>query len=114
MPDSYGADIEISGNMFIDNWGGVVLYENTDRYCSGANPSTGYCTLVDPSVATISNCANSSLIRTQPYYSDCRWKTQNVRVIGNDFIFDPANIGPECTRARFCGFNGIFSLCGAP
>ena len=112
VPDSYGADIEISGNMFIDNWGGVVLYENADRYCSGANPSTGYCTLVDPSVATISNCANSSLIRTQPYYSDCRWKTQNVRVIGNDFIFDPANIGPECTRARFCGFNGIFSLRG--
>ena len=112
VPYKYGAGIEISGNMFIDNWGGVVLYENADRYCSGANPSTGYCTLVNPSVATISNCANFSLIRTQPYYGDCRWKTQNVRVIGNDFIFDPANIGPECTRARFCGFNGIFSLRG--
>ena len=113
VPDSYGADIDISGNMFTDNWGGVVLYENADRYCSGANASTGYCTLVDPSVATISNCANSSLIRTQPYYSDCRWKTQNVRVSGNDFIFDPADIGQECTRARFCGFNGIFSLWGS-
>jgi hypothetical protein len=113
VPDSYGADIDISGNRFTDNWGGVVLYENADRYCSGANASTGYCTRVDPSVATISNCANPSLIRTQPYYGDCRWKTQNVRVSGNDFIFDPADIGQECTRARFCGFNGIFSLSGS-
>ena len=114
VPHSYGAEINISDNMFIDNWGGVVLYENADRYCSSrANDSTGYCTFANPSVATIRNCANSSLIRTQPYYSDCRWKTQNVRVTGNDFVFDPADIGPECTRANFCGFNGVFSLQGS-
>jgi len=114
VPDSYGADIYISDNMFFDNWGGVVLYENPDRYCSSAaNASTGYCTLVDPSIATISNCANPSLNRTQPYYGDCRWKTQNVRVSGNDFIFDPTDIGPKCTKANFCGFNGIFSLQGS-
>src|SRR5256885_1479301 len=63
VPHSYGARIEISGNMFTDNWGGVVLWENADRYCvSGADTSTGYCTLVDPSVATITNCSNSHLI----------------------------------------------------
>jgi len=114
VPDSYGAGIDISGNTFTDNWGGVVLWENADRYCSsGANASTGSCTLVNPSVATISNCRNSSLIRTEPYYGGCRWKTQNVRVSGNDFVFDPASIGPDCTPAKYCGFNGIFSEWGS-
>ena len=29
--------------------GGVIMWENADRYCgSGANTSTGYCTLVNP------------------------------------------------------------------
>jgi hypothetical protein len=49
----------------------------------------------------------------QPYYSDCRWKTQNVVVSGNDFAFDPASIGPDCTPAKYCGFNGIFSQWGS-
>jgi parallel beta-helix repeat protein len=114
VPHSYGPAIEISGNRFTDNWGGVVLWENADRYCSsGANTSTGSCTLVNPSVATTSNCSKSSLIRTEPYYGGCRWKTQNVRVSGNDFIFDPASIGPDCTPAKYCGFNGIFSQWGS-
>ena len=40
----------ISGNVFTDNWSGVVLWENANRYCgSAANTSTGACTLVDPS-----------------------------------------------------------------
>ena len=114
VSNSYGAAIDISGNTFTDNWGGVVLWENANRYCSsGANTSTGYCTLVDPSVATISDCSKSSLIETVPYYNDCRWKTQNVLVKGNDFTFNPAKIGPDCTQANYCGFNGIFSEWGS-
>jgi hypothetical protein len=113
VPDSYGAAIDISGNTFIDNWSGVVLWENANRYCGGANTSTGYCTLVNPSVATLSNCSKSSLIGTVPYYNDCRWKTQNVMVSGNYFFFDPADIGPRCTPANFCGFNGVFSEWGS-
>jgi hypothetical protein len=111
---AYGDTLAITGNTFTDNWSGVVLWENANRYCSsGANTSTGYCTLVDPSVATVSNCRNPSLIRTKPYYNDCRWKTQNVLVRGNYFIFDPAKIGPDCTPAKYCGFNGIFSQWGS-
>jgi hypothetical protein len=114
VPDSYGVGIDISGNIFTDNWGGVVLWENANRYCSsGANTSTGYCTLVNPSVATINNCSKSSLIGTEPYYVDCRWKTQDARVSDNDFTFDPASIGPDCTPAKYCGFNGIFSEWGS-
>ena len=114
VPDSYGAGIDIFRNTFIDNWSGVVLWENADRYCSSrVETSIGYCTLVDPSAATVRNCSNPSLIRTEPYYSDCRWKTQNVQVSDNDFIFEPAYIGPQCTATNYCGFNGIFSQWGS-
>lgn len=109
----YGNILAITGNTFTDNWSGVVLWENANRYCGGANTSTGYCTLVDPSVATISNCSNPHLVRITPYVDDCRWKTQNVVVSGNVFTFDPASIGPDCTPAKFCGFNGIFSQPGS-
>src|SRR5215469_1201724 len=113
VPGPYGDTLAITGNTFRDNWGGVVLYENADRRCgSGANSSAGYCTLVDPSVATVSKCGNPRLIGTEPYYNDCRWKTQNVLVSDNNFTFDPARIGPECTPEKYCGFNGIFSQGG--
>jgi len=114
VPGLYGATLAITGNMFINNWGGVVLYENADRYCGSAgNSSTGYCTLVDPSVATLGKCTKPSLIGTNPYYNDCRWKTQNVLVKGNYFAFDPTKIGPECTSDKYCGFNGVFSAWGS-
>jgi len=114
VPDSYGASIDISSNTFIDNWGGVVLWEDAGRFCgSQANTSAGHCTLVDPSVATAGSCGNPDLIGIEPYYRDCRWKTQHVRVSDNDFIFDPADIGPDCTPAKYCGFNGIFSQRGS-
>ena len=114
IPGQYGNSLAITANTFTDNWGGVVLWENADRYCgSGANTSTGYCTLVNPSAATVSHCSNPGLIGTRPYINDCRWKTQNVLVSHNYFTFDPAKIGPDCTSANYCGFNGIFSQWGS-
>jgi hypothetical protein len=113
VPGRYGQTLAITGNTFVDNWGGVVLWESADRYCaSGANTSTGYCTLVNTSTATVRTCGNPGLIKIRPYYDDCRWKTQNVLVSGNNFIFDPARIGPDCVPAKYCGFNGIFSQSG--
>lgn len=110
----YADMLVITANTFIDNWAGVVLWEDANRYCgSGANTSTGYCTLVDPSVATVNNCSDPRLIGASPYYNDCRWKTQNVLVSQNDFIFNPGQIGPGCTPAKYCGFNGIFSEWGS-
>jgi hypothetical protein len=103
--------IEIADNQFVDNWSGVVLWENADRFCnSPANTSSGYCTLVDPSVANFHTCA-AGTIRKQPYYSDCRWKTQNVAVERNTFAFNPATIA-HCTVAASCGFQGLFSNWG--
>ena len=113
VPGPYGDTLAITDNTFTDNWGGVVLWENADRFCgSSANTSTGYCTLVNPRMVTADSC-NAANIPTQPYYNGCRWRTQNVLVSGNDFTFDPANIGPACTPAKYCGFNGIFSQWGS-
>jgi hypothetical protein len=71
----------IEHNDFIDNWGGVILWENSNRFCgSPDNSSTGYCTMVDPKV-TLSTCSTPSLVKVQPYVSDCRWPPsgRNVR-----------------------------------
>ena len=50
VPGPYGTSLDITGNVLVNNWAGVILWENSDRYCdSSANSSTGVCTLVDPS-----------------------------------------------------------------
>lgn len=104
--------MEISGNWFEDNWSGVVLWENADRFCaSPANTSNGYCTLVDPA-ANLTTCgppSSGGRVAEEPYYSDCRWKTQNVVVRDNDFLMDKAAIG--CT-SDLCGTQGLFANYG--
>jgi len=103
--------IEITGNQFTDNWSGVVMWENADRFCgSAANTSGSYCTLGNPSVANLATCV-ARKINKQPYYSDCRWKTQNVTVHDNTFSLNPATIN-GCTPAVSCGFQGLFSNYG--
>jgi hypothetical protein len=118
VPNSFGySSLDVTGNVFTNNWGGVILWENSDRFCG--DESDGACTLVDPPVATVTSCpaalANSA--ENQPthnpdYFDLCRWKTQNVTVSGNTFDFNPAAIGSSCTDANDCGFNGLFSEVG--
>jgi hypothetical protein len=89
--------IDIYRNDFEDNWSGVTLWENADRFCnSPANTSTGICTLL---VRSVSNCRPPA-IKQQPLLGDCRWKTQRVDIHDNRFVFDPAVI------------KGCKSLCG--
>jgi len=89
----------------------VALWENADRYCgSPNNTSTGYCTLVNPKVAKLSTC-NAKNIAKKPYYNDCRWKTQNVKVHHNTFKMNRANVY-TCTSSM-CGRNAIFSNYGS-
>ena len=103
--------IDISGNLIQDNWNGVSLWENADRFCnSPANTSSDYCTLVNPSVANLKTC-NSTNITKAPYYDDCRWKTQNVKVHNNTFSMNLANFA-GCT-ASMCGHNSMFSNWGS-
>ena len=104
---------EISRNVFEDNWAGVVLWENSDRFGhdDSANTSKGYTTLaVDPTGSWPSperyRCGPDH-ITTQPNYENCRWWTQNVLVTDNDFrLSDKAAIG--CTSA-FCAQQGTFA-----
>jgi Right handed beta helix region len=108
----YGKAFQVTGNVFTDNWSGIVAWENADRFAgSPANTSTGVGTLVNPSVASVSACATKSKIKKQPFYDDCRWKTQNILVEGNTFATDPSRI-PGCKPSKGCGFNGVFSNYG--
>ncbi|HEY6793305.1 MAG TPA: right-handed parallel beta-helix repeat-containing protein [Kineosporiaceae bacterium] len=110
---SAGSAFRIAGNVFVDNWAGIVAWENADRFAgSPANSSTGMTTLVNPGVVTVQACGTPSLIAKTPYLDDCRWKTQNLLVEDNTFTLDPASI-PRCTAANGCGFNGLFSNYGS-
>ena len=108
----FNQTFEVSGNVFTDNWAGVILWENADRFAgSAANTSTGSGTLVNPSVVNAKTC-NATTINKQPYLSDCRWKTQNVRVHDNVFTLEPDKIGATCAVRTGCGYNGLFSNWG--
>jgi hypothetical protein len=83
--------IEVYGNVLTDNWSGITLWENADRFAnSPANTSAGYCTLV---VDDCSRCA-AGAIDTEPNYSDCRWRTQNVEIHHNTFQHGADAAGP--------------------
>lgn len=112
VPGPYGSAFEVSENTFKNNWGGVILWENSNRFCnSPANSSAGTCTLVNPAVSLRSCTARN--IGRQPYYGDCRWKTQNVLTDHNLFYLNPVSIGPSCTVTRGCGLQGMFSEYGS-
>jgi len=109
---AYSGELSITDNTFTDNWSGVVLWENSNRFCaSPANTSTGVCTLVDPSSITLQTC-NARNVQREPYYSECRWETRNVLVSHNVFQFAPAALGADCTPANACGLQGLFSEYG--
>ncbi|MEK9520986.1 right-handed parallel beta-helix repeat-containing protein [Streptomyces venezuelae] len=100
--------IEIHGNVLEDNWNGITLWENADRFCnSPANTSTGYCTLL---VKDTRSCAPPAIARA-PLYADCRWKTQRVDIHDNRFALDPSVVGcgAECARMAVVANEG-----GAP
>jgi hypothetical protein len=89
--------IDIYGNDFEDNWSGITLWENADRFCnSSANTSTGICTLL---VSSVKRCRPPAIDRP-PLLGDCRWKTQRVAIHDNRFVFDPAAV------------SGCQSMCG--
>ncbi|GAB3137520.1 right-handed parallel beta-helix repeat-containing protein [Amycolatopsis stemonae] len=91
------AKIEIAGNTMENNWAGITLWENADRFCnSPANSSTGLCTRLVPNVA---QCA-APAIEKDPLRGDCRWKTQNVDIHDNRFAVDPAVIDCRAMCAR--------------
>ncbi|MFJ8083067.1 right-handed parallel beta-helix repeat-containing protein [Streptomyces sp. NPDC096205] len=84
--------IEIYRNVLENNWSGITLWENADRFCnSPANTSSGACTLL---VKDTGRCARPAIARA-PLYADCRWKTQRVDIHDNRFVLDKSVL--DCT-----------------
>ncbi|MFF7199473.1 right-handed parallel beta-helix repeat-containing protein [Streptomyces sp. NPDC008141] len=84
--------IEIYRNVLENNWSGITLWENADRFCnSPANTSAGDCTLL---VNKTDRCAQPA-IAGAPLYADCRWKTQRVDIHHNRFVLDTSVV--DCT-----------------
>jgi hypothetical protein len=115
VPGPYSGTALVSGNSFKDNWGGVVLWENSNRFCSDG--SDGVCTLVDPSVFTRASCAanlpTTASSGDPDYFDGCRWRTQNVRVTHNVFELTQSKV-PGCELAtNSCGQNALFSEYGS-
>jgi parallel beta-helix repeat protein len=120
---AYPSQSVISGNTLVNNGGGVFLWQNSDRHCSGGFDHA--CTLVDGGAYTIASCqANLSTARlnvgsfagqvtgspARDWWDGCLWKTANVHVTGNTFDFQSPAV-PGCLSSVWpdCGANGIFS-----
>ncbi|GAA1366120.1 right-handed parallel beta-helix repeat-containing protein [Streptomyces beijiangensis] len=87
------AKIEIYRNVLENNWSGITLWENADRFCnSPANTSSGDCTLL---VKSTDRCAKPAIAKP-PLYADCRWKTQRVDIHDNRFVLDMSVV--KCTE----------------
>lgn len=116
---SGSTDLNINDNYFEDNFSGISIFENTNRFCnSNGNTSKTYCTpfitptvipapynydYLDPINAT-HPCYTS--IADEPYRSDCRWRSRNVKVFDNEFRFDEANV--PCA-GTYCGVQALYA-----
>ncbi|MDQ0751946.1 hypothetical protein QF034_006177 [Streptomyces africanus] len=99
--------IEISRNVLENNWSGITLWENADRFCnSPANTSSGDCTLL---VRDTDRCARPA-IATAPLYADCRWKTQRVDIHHNRFVLDTSVVkcAAKCGRMALLANYGTY------
>ena len=103
--------IEISGNRVADNWNGVVVYWDADRYCGSAgDTSVGHCTLGG---ATLDACAAAVERPTSvdALIDDCHWRSTGVSVRDNDFSMSPSLTAACAAR---CGRNGLVATVAPP
>ncbi|WP_217168422.1 right-handed parallel beta-helix repeat-containing protein [Streptomyces sp. AC512_CC834] len=99
--------IEIYRNVLEDNWSGITLWENADRFCnSPANTSSGDCTLL---VEDTDRCARPAIAKA-PLYDDCRWKTQRVDIHDNRFVLDKSVVecAANCDRMALLANYGTY------
>ena len=116
---SGAAAIRIYDNNFEDNFSGVSIYENANRFCnSNGNTSTGYCTpFIDPTLIAephdydYTDPINASHpcytdIASEPYKTDCRWHAKNIEVNNNEFHFDDTVV--PCA-GTYCGAQALIA-----
>lgn len=117
---SGAAQIRIYDNYFEDNFSGVSVYENANRFCdSNGNTSKGYCTpFVTPTllpdedrsydypdpITTDHPCYTD--IASEPYKTDCRWHAQNIEVSDNEFHFDDTVVPCD---GDYCGAQALIA-----
>jgi hypothetical protein len=122
VASNYPGILNIQHNVFLNNWGGVNLYQNSDRYVGdGQDPGTlpappGTDTQQWLNTDGPNNCP-SHLATTSPinYHLYCQWRTQNVIVQNNQFSFNPSDpvYGGKCTAAANCGQNALIAPWGS-
>lgn len=118
-PSGHGLDVSpmtINDNNFENNWGGVNLWENADRYCaSSAHTHPPYCTVKSGNLYDDAYCQSGTpdVLPASIDKYDCRWSTENIIIEDNAFTIDKAAIGTGCQGADYCGVSGIFSNYGS-
>jgi len=117
---SGAAKIRVYDNNFTDNFSGVSIYENANRFCdSNGNTSKGYCTpFVSPTLLPDENRSYNypdpistehpcyTGVNSQPYRTDCRWHSQNIEVNNNEFHFDDTVV--PCA-GTYCGVQALYA-----
>ena len=108
------SQIEVSGNLMENNWGGIVGWANADRFCSSSASTTGDCTRV-VGMTNTSTCATGDIAH-DPLYTDCRWWTSGLNIHNNTFAFDPAQVDPadypSGCPTNYCGYSALISNVG--
>lgn len=126
---SYPNRSVITGNTFVNNGGGVFLWQDSDRHCSSgfdqvctlqAGGASGPFSLAScksnlptASINLTTFTGNRTGAPREDWWDGCLWQTANVSVINNTIDFNPLDI-PHCDKAAWpdCGANGIFSEYG--
>jgi hypothetical protein len=86
----------ITGNTFLDNADGVVLYQNATRCCG----TTDGC----------SSCNTTPLYMEVDSDGNQRWNTQNVTVSSNTFTYDAdGKCTADATQNQYCTVQALFS-----
>ena len=98
---NYEGDAYVRDNNLVDNYDGIIAYENSQRYC----PSEGVCTLDDPSTYNNVSCTDNDVEGALPtdtpdYFDNCRWHVQNLSVYDNTVSFTlsdlPSDVQTVC------------------
>lgn len=111
--------LNINNNLLDNNFSGVSIYENSNRFCnSNGNTSKTYCTpfvspneIPPPYNFTYPNPINNTHpcytnITQQPYTKDCRWHSKDIQVFNNEFRFDPTVV--PCA-GTYCGTQALYA-----
>ena len=96
--------VDVYDNYVVDNWNGILLWENSGRYCTQNDTQNCPPLVTDPTSQCVVNLAANA--------DTCRWKTQNVRVHNNTFEMTSASNGWCPQTNTNCGRNALSANSG--